>query len=166
MRSALLGILAILAFCACKSPAPDYEKTKVNTFSNKLFALLRARDSSGYTKLLPRHGDQWLNVNTGQASEMPVNEEALSRKPDELTAEFNAAIEAIAKIIGPVSGAVLLSTEYSIDEDPSAKRLGILKFDITLNLTGGGKTVHVLQRECVVSLRGVLIANGLSVREQ
>ena len=164
MKSAHLCILIALAFCACNSDTADYEKRQVDTFSKKLFVLLRAHDSSGYKSLLPKPGDQWLNVNTGRASDVPVNEEALSRKPDELVKEFNAAIEAIEDIIGPISRTTLARTEYSVDTNPSAKQRGILKFDVTLILTGGGKTARVLQRGCVVSIRGVLIANGLLVR--
>jgi len=142
---------------------PRHELTQIDEFSEKLFSLLRAHDSSGYVSLLPATADQMLNVKTGRASELPINAEALARTPDELAKEFNAAIEAIEREIGPISHSTLSFTKYTIDETPLLKKLGILKFDIVLNLEGEGKTAKVSQRACVLSIRGALIANGLSL---
>ena len=153
-------IIMIGCFAACESTGKS-DVNEIEKFSAELAGIIKARDALRYLNLLPKPGDKLLNTHARTPSAMPINEEALTKNPTEVTKHFATVLDKIETVLGPVNRSELVKVEYTIDEDPHLKEFGILKFDVKLTLSENSKTVETWQQGCVLSTRGVLTANDL-----
>ena len=142
-------------------PASVVELKIIDQFSDQLFDLIQRKDVKGYTALAGRPTDQFQNLQTGKPVDIPV--QSTAEVPKALVDQFVKVVTQIEKDLDAPKAITLDEVEYWIRRDPNDKRLGLFVFDVTLTLKGSGKSLRVWQPGCAMSMRGVILGDGLTV---
>jgi hypothetical protein len=157
-----LACVVLSIFCASCRSDRAWERSQIDQFSNHLTVVIQHSDVTEFVNLHPRQDDDALNVRTRKVLEIPKKEED-RRNPADIAKRFETSLQEIQARIGSVADAKCTRIEYQIDELPLTKKLGIFQFDITLTLAGNGTNVGVGLQGCILTARGILSDNDLTV---
>lgn len=155
---------SVILIVACLAKPKDIRVQEISNFSDSLFAIVKSGDAAAYRQLWPKPGDQ-LVTSDGKPLRMEIPlkiDQELSEAADQSQADFNALESEITAQLGGRPD-TLEKVEYLIQSDPIAKQSGLFKFDLMWIVGRNGKTMALVQPECVRVKRGIIIGDMIMV---